>query len=142
MADVAIHCRADAVIDVNLAHARVDVLAGPGLANVSREHAAAQRVEFVGVLAPPHLGHLPNNAGAERVEWMVVNAGDAQRAERVEDRQLPRAAAGRLAVVPGDGLPLVDVRLLDRLRQAVVIDYGRRAVAVNEQDAAEFGRLT
>ena len=110
------------------------------MANLRELHAAAKHGQLIGVFPAAHLGDGVDERRGVRVAGPVVETQTGMlRIDRLEQHQLPRAAAGRLAVVPRHHRALLDVGLLDRGRQAVVVDQLGVAVAAQQQHAAEAG---
>ena len=69
---------------------------------------------------------------------VVVNA-QAQPVQHLSTRQLPGTVSRRLAVVPRHHLPLIDMRLLHRLGQTVVVEECGSPIATQHQVAAKAG---
>ena len=94
----------------------------PGVARFGGPHALAEQGDLIGVFLPAHLRQGADDRGGVGVARPIVDAQAAVGGVDVlQQRQLTRPPARSLAVVPGHHDAFLDVGLLDRLGQAIVV---------------------
>jgi hypothetical protein len=104
-------------------------------------HARFKYGDLVCVFAATHLGDCFDD---ELTQWIgkgIVDAPAVSFNGRPEG-QSPWAIAGRLAIVPLDLPPMIDMSRTNRLRQPSIVIKGGLAVRANDQQPSKVGSQT